>query len=246
MQKIKKIGERTKKLSELDLKTVELNIKNGYDDFSFLSEELKDLLEEKLQEKGFNIDDLKISYSLNYSQGDGFSFTGTIKTDSEMFKITRNEYRYSHSNTTDIDFIILYEDEKEIHEDEFTEEQKKTAQEREEWFTNEYKKICKEMEDIGYEIIESQERENILKSGFEEWKEVNGFNDDSEFYDFMYKSFFVDYMNKEKEDTSGYVLVCDSGDTIYRLYLKDTEIKIKDYIRMEIKEYQEKEFKGEL
>ena len=47
---------------------------------------LKEILEETIYETFSNISNLNVWYSLNYCQGDGVSFTGTITSDVNIIK----------------------------------------------------------------------------------------------------------------------------------------------------------------
>lgn len=72
------------------------------DTLDFLSEELTDFLGETLKQKGYEVHDLEIAYSLSYCQGDGVSFTGTVSKDGKDYFVRRSNSRYSHEYTMDI------------------------------------------------------------------------------------------------------------------------------------------------
>ena len=136
------------------------------------------LLDEILQDKlsflfpGFE----KLSYSLGYSQGDGFSFTGgfsgkEIKTlltlidpsyktpsfiDNLYMNITRINYHYSHERSveTEIDFND--------YNHEITEKEEKIISEIKSIIENYRIKTCKELEKIGYNYIEELKSEEYI------------------------------------------------------------------------------------
>ena len=243
MHTIKKVGTQKKLLSKIPHTIVDLSVENGRDDFDFLSDDLQELLKEKLKENNLEYEDLKINYSLSYCQGDGFCFQGTIDTDKARFKITHYGHYY-HYNSKNIEIICLFKgkDKEEVYSEDFTDKEDKTAEKYADEFNELYVDICKEMEKIGYECIEDREQDNIAQQGFRDWKEQNDIVSDVELYDIDY--LVVDYWNKEKKDLSKYVLICESGDTSVRLYIKDRKIETTDYVKAtaDITEYKENSF----
>ena len=210
----RKIKEKTFKLSEMKgLKIVELKAKNGEGDFDFLSENLEETLKEKLQEKNLKFsDDLKVYFSLSYCQGDGFCFIGTIKTEKATFKI-EHVGGYYHENSKEIDLICLVEKDREVYT-EFNNRQEKKSEKLIEEFNKLYVEICKELEKIGYSMMEEREEENILKSGLSDFLEQNNLNE-FELWDINYKTEFK----------KGFIKICDSGDTILKgLWIKNLKL----------------------
>lgn len=143
----------TKKINVYSLNELEEEIKQKVlkrfreeENFWFLKEELKEELKQKLFKNKINyFDDLKISYSLNYSQGDGFCFYGTFEKDNITYKI-KPDGHYSHYNSKE---IYAYNDEGEEIED--TED-----------FNILFISICKELETTGYEIMEETLKDKNL------------------------------------------------------------------------------------
>ena len=106
MEIIKTIKTKIEPLSKIGFKIVELDIKNCQnEDYQFLEESLKSILEEKLKEEGFKFENLKIGYSLGCCQGDGFNFIGDITKNGYELSIKKISHHYEHSNTTEINFI---------------------------------------------------------------------------------------------------------------------------------------------
>ena len=212
----KTIKEKEFKISQLkDLKIIELDVKNGEDDFPFLEENLKDVLEEELKKNKLKFDsDLKIYFDLGYSQGSGVMFEGIITTDKAEFKI-KHIGHYYHYNSKEIELIKLFEKNKEIYIDEFNKRQDKKAEKLEEEFNILYKEICKKIEKMGYEIIENTQEENILRSGFDDFLTQNEITE--------IELFDIDYKTEHKK---GYVMVCSEGNTnIKGLWIKDFTLK---------------------
>jgi hypothetical protein len=230
----KEIKQEEKLLSELDLKVVDLDSKNGDDDFSLLADDLKYLLEEKLTEKGFKFKDLKVLYSLGYSQGDGFCFIGEIETKKAIFKIEHSNSHYYHENSTDIDITDLKVNKQFKPFYDLNKKQQDKAEVVLNDFIEVYKSICKEMAKTGYNIIEEQEQENVLRRGFNDFLSKNNLEEE-DLFNFDYKT----------QQEKGFVKVCDSGNTnIKGLWIKNQKVKVTNNIKViaEIKEYQTIEF----
>ena len=245
MEKIKNTKTSVKLLSNQKFNIVDLKVENGTDDFCFLSEDLKELLIDDLNTQNIKHDNITINYSLSYCQGDGFCFQGYIETDKARFKITHSGHYY-HYNSKEIDLICLFKgkEKQEVYSDEFTEEDYKVVEELVKSFNIWYVDLCKEMENIGYQCIENQEEENILRQGFEDWKEQNDIISDFELYDIDYKVVKFSY-GKTIKKPKGYVKICNDGDTNIQLYIKDLKIEKKDYVKAvaDITEYTEYDFK---
>lgn len=229
MEIIKEIKIEEISLKDLNLKLIDLDVKNGNDDFMFLEEELNEILKDKLKQKGFKFDNLKIGYSLSYCQGDGFNFIGEITTKNAVYIIEKNTHHYEHAYTTSIEMLSF----KNKDYSELDEVMQKKADLFLKTFQEEYISLCKEMEEIGYSIIKQQEEDNILKSGFNQFLEENSLNMNYELFDFDYKT----------QEEKGFIKVCNSGNTnIKGLWIKNQKVKITNFIKAiaEIEEYQEK------
>jgi len=231
MEQVKQIKTEEKSLSNLNLKVIDLNVENAEDDFYFLKDDLTELLKEKLLKNNISvINDLKVFYSLSNCQGDGFMFEGLIQTKKARFRIKQSGFYY-HENSKKIFLDCLFIGNKEVYPTEMTEKQEEKANKIEDEFNYLYIDICKELEKEGYSIIEAINKENILRSGFNDWKEENNINSNLEIYDFNYK----------EEETKDYIKICNSGNTSFKgLWIKNQKIKISDFIKAEITEYQEK------
>jgi hypothetical protein len=116
---------------------------NNYD---FLDEFITDFVTERLQEIGFFVDDLVVSYDLGYSQGDGASFTAKLTKGLESYEVNRSDSRYSHYMTIcevyheDADGNII--DEPELLET--------------------MRQIAKDAEKAGYEYIEAEDSDESV------------------------------------------------------------------------------------
>lgn len=130
-----------------------LNYFRNNNEFPFLSEELTELLKEKLEESkiGYN-DSLKIYYSLSYCQGDGFCFIGDF--DYKDYKVLiKHIGNYYHSNSVSIDIVKTDTEGNEINAEEniYIE------------FKELYKSICRLCENQGYAEIEYENSEECIK-----------------------------------------------------------------------------------
>jgi hypothetical protein len=108
-----------------------------FEDYPFLEEELTQLVTEKLEEAGVKHNSINLLYSLSYCQGDGLCFTGTIEKDGKRLELTHN-YRYYFASSVTMSFT---DDEGEEVDDDET-------------LKAVYFNVCKEVEKIGYDIIE--------------------------------------------------------------------------------------------
>jgi len=207
----------TKKLSKIkDLKVIDLEIKNGYDlDHCFLYESLSENLKQLLEKNkiGFNDSTLKLYYSLSHCQGDGLCFIGDFVFNGLNIYVTHNSnYYYSSS--------VGIEVEEEEDNDELSELLKEKIFNN---FKEIFENICNELEKNGYQIIEQEEEDEILRHGFNDWKEENNINCDYEIYD-------CNYLTKEQK---GFIKICSSGDTYLNgLWIEDTDLKIKTKVKV--------------
>jgi len=150
-----------------------------YMDMEFFSEYAKNYIEEK----GF--EDVEVNYSLGYSQGDGFSFTGTA-SDNEKFlrnqfgdkfaelatseyvddlniSVQRSSSHYSHEKTVSFEVSIYYSDDEDDNYDKETAKLSKLVVELEELGEEWKDDICKQLEKDGYAEIEgNSSRDTIL------------------------------------------------------------------------------------
>jgi len=232
MEKIKQLKKSVKLLSEHKFRPVDLKSENGADNFDDLSDNLKDFLVNKLDEQKLIHENISINYSLSNRQGDGFCFQGTITTKKAKFKIVHSGH-YNHYNSKEIELVCLFkgEEKQAVYSYEFLEEDDKKADEEEKAFNDWYVDVCREMEKIGYEDIETIEEENIIKQGFEDWKEENDIISELELFDIDCK--VVKYAFGEiTEKPKGYIKICDSGDTVVELWIKDITILTKEYVKV--------------
>jgi hypothetical protein len=108
-------------------------------DYPFLEEFMNEFIYDKLTEAGYMVDDLKVLYSLTYSQGDGVSFTAKLTKGLETYQVNRSGH-YVHERTMDV-----------YHETEDGEETEEPE------VLEEMRKIAKEAEKAGYKYIEYEE-----------------------------------------------------------------------------------------
>lgn len=120
----------------------------GYAEYPFLQDDLREYIHEKLTEKGYTHDTLLPLYSLSYCQGDGLMFEGNI-TDMEGNSYTvKHSGHYYHERSTSISGTD--KDGEEIDTKDFEE--------------NIYIPICKEVAQMGYSIIEEQQSEEYFQN----------------------------------------------------------------------------------
>ena len=143
---------KEKEISFNNLKKVELDYNNSIDeDYPFLSEELKELLIEKLKTKKLLFDDetIKVYYDLGYSQGSGFMFEGLITFKDLQIQI-KHYGHYYHYNSKELRALIY----KNKYYEELNEKNTKKADLILEKFNNLYIDICKEIEKQGKNHID--------------------------------------------------------------------------------------------
>lgn len=143
------------KFSELSDKAKQKAIDKWYEneDYPFLSDNLTEAVIEKLHERGCEFSDIKLLYSLGYSQGDGLCFTGTIQKDGYKLQLTHRA-RYYHSRSVDMEFT----------------DQHGYDIEEVETLKDIYFDICREVEKIGYDELE-------YRMTFDEFSELSDEND---------------------------------------------------------------------
>lgn len=134
---------------------------------------LPDYFKVMMEEEG--LEDLEISYSLSYSQGDGVSFEGVIDFEKDnifkkvldnskykqeitnilnegfTFKLERKEHHYTHKYTCAIENDVYYWDE----------ETKKVLIEFETQLEQVYYTLCDRYKEVGYSCYEVSEEEAI-------------------------------------------------------------------------------------
>jgi hypothetical protein len=219
-------------LNDLDFKTIDLSIKNSYEnDYYFLSDNLSEILKDKLRENKIKIEnnDFKIYYSLSYSQGDGFCFIGQFIYKNCLFKVEHYEHYY-HYNSKTIN-LVMYKDKyiEDLTEKQFKKYDLTTIEEE---FSDLYVDICKQLEEIGYNIIEEEDKQQILNNGLRDFCEINNINH-IDLYD-------LSYNDTEK---GGFIKICESGDTCIKgLWIKNIKLKVKHYIKATIEDYKEISF----
>jgi hypothetical protein len=129
--------------------------------YDFLSTDMNEHCKELLSEKGITNDkgDLKVNYSLGYSQGDGAMFVGTFGYKGIVVKVTSNDHHYTHANTASFSFYD--ENGEDIDDNEITNE-----------FKSVYKSICHDLERWGYDLIEYR----MSEQEFSEMADSNDWN----------------------------------------------------------------------
>ena len=125
-----------------------LNLLREDNSYDFLSEDLEERLRELLKDNKIKGDDLKIYYSLSYSQGDGVCFVGNFEYKDYLVFI-KHIGNYNHKNSVEID--ILDSESEEVMEDDICEE-----------FKEIFDDICDQLEKIGYNCIEYVDSEENL------------------------------------------------------------------------------------
>jgi len=143
------------KFSELSETAKQTAIDKWYETegYPFLSDNLTEAVTEKLHERGCEVSDIKLLYSLGYSQGDGLCFTGTIEKEGYRLELShRHNYYFSRSITMD-----FYDKD---GEDVDTVEALQDI----------YFSICREVEKIGYDELE-------YRMNFDEFSELSDAND---------------------------------------------------------------------
>lgn len=195
---MKKIGMNVYSINELekDVKAKVLD-RHRYDFNDIVNFDIQDEFKQRLEEKGYPIDDIR--YSLNHCQGDGMAFYGTIdleefieKRHEELEKslskhdlrrvkyiakegltidIRKNQYfhLYNHYNTMIIE-VNGYVDEYMSYraKDSDIEEMTNSVYELEEFIKYDVKDISGELESIGYDIAESYENDEYIIEYLEE------------------------------------------------------------------------------
>lgn len=115
-------------------------------EISFLYEDIKYFIDEKIKEMGYEVIDLEVCYALDYCQGDGVSFSGVFKKDGKEYTLERNS-SYCHEYTMR---SLFYEDEESnIFFDEKGLEKMRT--------------IAREAKKYGYDSIEGYTSEESIR-----------------------------------------------------------------------------------
>lgn len=124
------------------------------EDYPFMEDDMKEILKATLDKMKVKYEEVKPLYSLSYSQGDGFCFTGKISKDGITLKLTHS-YRYYFAKSVDMSFVD--KDGEEIDEEKEVEKVKKLQ--------DIYFSVCKTLEKHGYAILE-------YRMNFEEMAEL--------------------------------------------------------------------------
>jgi len=112
-----------------------------YEDFSFLQDDLTESCKSLLEQYKIKFNnDLQLSYSLSYCQGDGLNFTGNFEWKKYHIKIAHSSWQYLFASASDI--TIMNKEGEEIINEKI-----------EKQFKNLYINICKDLEKEGYGII---------------------------------------------------------------------------------------------
>lgn len=141
--------------NELSDKAKQYAINKYYENetYDYLEEDMYYNLIDLINENECKHENIKLFYSLSYSQGDGVCFTGEITKNGKTLKLTHKHWYY-FASSVNMDFI-----DNETGEDIDTVEELK----------NIYFDICNKLEKIGYSILEYRMNENE----FTEHCEVN-------------------------------------------------------------------------
>lgn len=124
------------------------------EDFPFLSDDMHERLGELLIKYKMKSDDAHVFYSLSYSQGDGAMFTGTIEYKSWLIEVSHWGGMYYHFNSKTIDSITS------IKTGETPSDKVYSRVFHE--FEPLYVKLCKELEQWGYDYIESATSDEVI------------------------------------------------------------------------------------
>lgn len=120
--------------------------RNG-NDFPFLSEAIKEYTQHKLEKAGYDVEDLKVYYSLSNCQGDGVSFTANLTKGIERYEVNQSGH-YCHEMTMSV-----------YHEDGDGNETDDNG------VLDEVRSIARMVEKMGYSYIdEENEDENVDES----------------------------------------------------------------------------------
>lgn len=226
----KKTNSKQLKFSEY-LKQIKYKVKSlkdleEYSEYDFLSDDLQNLLYEKLKENNIKeVKDLKIYYSLSNSQGDGVGFYGEFEYKGINIKIIHygNYYHYNSKN------IYLLQ------------EEFKTSKE-EELFYNEFNElyinICKELEKEGYNYIDLENKYQQQQQNLNDLLDELNLNCD--YYDF--DLWMEEELKQHNKNIKDFVVVFEdvfynSSNKLY--YIKDFDIIINSYTQTTIKEFEE-------
>lgn len=124
---------------ELSEEAKEKAIEKWYEneDYPWMEEDLTESCKALLEENGCTFEDINLSYSLSYGQGDGLCFTGYISKNGNTLRLTHN-YRYYFASSVEMNYTDSEgEDIEEVKE-----------------LKDIYFNICKELEKEGYGILE--------------------------------------------------------------------------------------------
>lgn len=146
---------------ELSDEAKEKAINDWYEceDYQFLSEDLTESCKSLLEQNGCTFQNIKLLYSLSYSQGDGLCFTGWISKNNVSLELTHN-WRYYYANSVTMSFIDNDGEETEENEE----------------LKSIYFNVCEELEKEGYSILEYR----MNNEEFSEHCEANGYEFDED------------------------------------------------------------------
>ena len=132
--------------SELNAAAKQKAINKYYEDETYdtLSGDLTESCKALLEEKGAQYGDIKLQYSLSWSQGDGLCFTGKIEKNGITLNLKHNA-RYYYANSVNMSFYDIAGEE--LDEDDAT--ITGIAEIKEIYF-----EVCKKLEKEGYNILE--------------------------------------------------------------------------------------------
>lgn len=211
------------------MQPVPLSSNLEYQEYPFLEEYLTEQALERIAELPYMWDEqrpIKLWYSLSNCQWDGVCFMEwkyTIKKDSELYKKIIETMETDHKNkvkevydmdisfyhrgnensfSTAINVYLLTVDE----QFDWTDIYPDPDQSR--FYYNPFQRICQALEKLGYEYIESEDKDTVLNNGFKAFLRANRIEtDDDNLYDYEYTQ--IEEEAKEK----WYTLVCTKWDT---------------------------------
>lgn len=119
-------------------------------DMPFLKEYLTEFVQERLVKIGYEIQELKLHYSLAYCQGDGVSFDAILIKGKRMYTVKQRDNHYVHEMT-----MSAYSELYNVSRDGENERDEPV-------FLEKMRKLARETEKLGYAYIEGEnDDENV-------------------------------------------------------------------------------------
>lgn len=119
---------------------------NEHDDMPFLSECMDEKAGDLITEAGMTIEDMKVFYSLSWSQGDGAMIEGLFTWEGNEYRVKHSGHYY-HERSTTIDCVS-------------DEDGNSTGDEKA--FEEAYVPVCKALARFGYDCIEAEQSEQAF------------------------------------------------------------------------------------